>query len=303
MAIVENLKRVRAGALEIAYAQYGPPAGPPVFLMHGWPYDPRTYDEVVPLLVAGGCRVIVPYLRGFGPTRFIAADTPRSGQQAALGNDLRELMDALDISSAALVGYDWGGRAACIVAALWPERARCLVTGNGYNIQDIAKSDVPASAEQEHRFWYMYYFHTERGRAGLTKDRRDVCRLLWKLWSPDWAFSEATFEKSAVSFDNPDFVDVVIQSYRHRYGYAPGDPALAGIETRLAAQPKITVPTINLHGGNDGVGPAPGTDGNTKFFTGPYERRLIPRVGHNVPQEAPSATIAALRDLMKGTTP
>ena len=295
-------RTIRTDVLDVAYEEHGPPGGDVVVLLHGFPYDIRCFDEVAPSLAAAGCRVLVPYLRGYGPTRFVAPATPRSGEQAALGHDLLQFMDALGIGRAMLAGYDWGGRAACIVAALWPERVRGLVSCTGYNIQNIARSADPVPAEQEHRFWYQYYFHTERGQAGLTRNRRDICRLLWKLWSPEWAFDEATFEKSAVSFDNPDFVDVVIQSYRHRYGYAPGDPALAGVETRLAGQPKIGVPTINLHGGNDGVGPAPGTDANTKFFTGPYERRLIPRVGHNVPQEAPSATLAALHDLMKGTT-
>ncbi|MDP1911238.1 MAG: alpha/beta hydrolase, partial [Hyphomicrobium sp.] len=191
----------------------------------------------------------------------------------------------------------------CIVAALWPERVRCLVSCTGYNIQNIAASGEPVPAAQEHRFWYQYYFHTERGRTGLTKNRRDICRLLWQLWSPEWRFDAATFEKSAVSFDNPDFVEVVIQSYRHRYGYAPGDPALLDIEAQLAKQPKITVPTINLHGGHDGVGPAPASDRQAAFFSGPYERRLLPGIGHNVPQEAPAATAAALQDLMKGAAP
>jgi pimeloyl-ACP methyl ester carboxylesterase len=211
-------------------------------------------------------------------------------------------MDELGIAHAALAGYDWGGRAACVVAALWPERVRCLVSCTGYNIQNIAASGEPASAAHEHRLWYQYYFHSERGRAGLTKNRRDICRLLWKLWSPEWQFDEATFEKSAVSFDNPDFVDVVIQSYRHRYGYAPGDPTLANIEARLALQPKITVPTINLHGGHTGINPVSEKDAQAKFFSGPYERRLLPGIGHNVPQEAPAALVAALRDLMKGTS-
>lgn len=294
-------RTIRTDVLDIAYEEHGPPGGAVAVLLHGFPYDPRCFDEVVPPLAEAGCRVLVPYLRGYGPTRFLSTDTMRSGEQAALGHDLLQFMDALGIQRAALAGYDWGGRAACIVSALWPERVRCLVSCTGYNIQNIARSTEPVSAEQEHRFWYQYYFHTERGRAGLAKNRRDICRLLWKLWSPEWAFDEATFEKSAISFDNPDFVEVVIQSYRHRYGYAPGDPALAGIEARLAAQPRIPVPTINLHGGNDGVGPAPSVDGNAKFFTGAYERRLIPHVGHNIPQEAPSETVAALRDLMKGT--
>jgi pimeloyl-ACP methyl ester carboxylesterase len=199
------LKRVRTPVLGIAYEESGPADGAPVLLMHGFPYDPRAYDEVVPLLVAAGCRVIVPYLRGYGPTRFFSADTPRSGQQAALGKDLLDLLDALDIERAALAGYDWGGRAACIVAALWPQRVRCLVSGGGYNIQNIADAAKPSSAEHEHRLWYQYYFHTERGRRGLTENRRDICRLLWRLWSPNFSFDDATYERTAASFDNPDF--------------------------------------------------------------------------------------------------
>jgi pimeloyl-ACP methyl ester carboxylesterase len=296
-------KRARTDVLEMAYEEHGPENGAPLILLHGFPYDARAFDEVAPPLAAEGCRVLVPYLRGYGPTRFLSAATPRSGEQAALGHDLRQFMEALGIGRAALAGYDWGGRAACVVAALWPDRVRCLLSCTGYNIQNIAASGEPAPAEQEHRLWYQYYFHTERGRAGLAKNRRDVCRLLWRLWSPEWRFDDATFEKSAGSFDNPDFVEVVIQSYRHRYGYAAGDPALAGIEAGLARQPKITVPTINLHGGHDGVGPVSDRDGRAHFFTGSYERRVLPGIGHNVPQEAPIATVAALRDLMKGTSP
>jgi pimeloyl-ACP methyl ester carboxylesterase len=296
-------KRARTDVLEIAYEEHGPEDGAPVILLHGFPYDARTFDAVAPALATDGCRVLVPYLRGYGPTRFLSAATPRSGEQAALGHDLLQFMRATGVSRAALAGYDWGGRAACVVAALWPEWVRCLVSCTGYNIQNIAASAEPIAAEQEHRYWYQYYFHTERGRAGLTKNRRDVCRLLWKLWSPEWQFDEATFERSAASFDNPDFVDVVIQSYRHRYGYGPGDPALAGVDAELARQPKITVPTINLHGDHDGVGPMPARDGQAKFFSASYERRVLPRIGHNVPQEAPVETAAALRDLMKGTSP
>jgi len=238
--------------------------------------------------------VIVPYLRGFGATRFLSAETPRSGQQAALGNDLRELMDALKIPRALLAGYDWGGRAACVVAALWPERTIGLVTGNAYNIQDIAKANRPQSPEQEARFWYQYYFHTERGRAGLDQNRRALCRLLWRLWSPHWDFDDATFEKSAPSFDNPDFVAVTIQSYRHRYGNAPGDPVLDEIERRLTAQPKISVPTIALQGEADGVLGPDLSAGHAGQFTGPYERRVLPRIGHNPPQEAPNAFAEAV---------
>jgi len=297
-----RVQYVRTSVLNVAYEEHGSPAGDPVILLHGWPYDPRDYDGVVPLLVRAGCRVIVPYLRGFGPTRFLSADTPRSGQQAALGNDLREFMDTLAIERATLAGYDWGGRAACIVSALWPERVRCLVSGNGYNIQDIPNSGKPAAPEQEHRFWYQYYFHTERGRAGLDQNRREFIKLLWQLWSPNWHFDEAEFESSAASFDNPDFVDVTIQSYRHRYGNAPGDPALDAIERKLAARPKISVPTIALQGEADGVGPPATSASHSAFFTGRYERRLLPLVGHNPPREAPQAVAAALLELI-GATP
>jgi pimeloyl-ACP methyl ester carboxylesterase len=294
------LKRVRTPTLEIAYEESGSVDGTPVLLMHGFPYDPRAYDEVVPPLAAGGCRVIVPYLRGYGPTCFLSADTPRSGQQAALGKDLLDLLDALGIERAALAGYDWGGRAACIVAALWPQRVRCLVTGAGYNIQNIAAAAKPLPPEQEYRIWYQYYFHTERGRAGLAQNRRDFCRLLWRLWSPNWRFDEATYERTAISFDNPDFVDVVIQSYRHRYGYAPGDPALEPIEEMLAARPQIAVPAIALHGEASGVGPPAQSVQHARFFTGPYQRRVIPKAGHYLPAEAPREFAGALLELIAG---
>jgi pimeloyl-ACP methyl ester carboxylesterase len=301
-AAMRPIKRIRTNTLEIAYEDSGPQAGIPVLLMHGFPYDPRAYDDVIPPLVAAGCRTIVPYLRGFGPTQFLTATTPRSGQQAALGNDLLELMDGLKLSNAALAGYDWGGRAACIVAALWPDRVRCLVSANGYTIQDIAASKAPATPEQEYRLWYQYYFHTERGRAGLQSNRHDLCKLLWRLWSPNWKFDDATYDRTAASFNNPDFVDVVIQSYRHRYGYAPGDPALEAIEQRLARQPKIAAPTIVLQGEGDGVNSPAASDTQARYFTGPYQRRLIPMIGHNVPQEAPGVVAAALLELLSAQT-
>jgi pimeloyl-ACP methyl ester carboxylesterase len=210
-------------------------------------------------------------------------------------------LDALGIKRLALVGYDWGGRAACIVAALWPERVSCLVTGNGYNIQDIRGSANPAEPEQELRYWYQYYFHSERGRTGLAKNRRAFCKLLWRLWSPHWHFSDAAFERTAAAFDNPDFVDVTIQSYRHRYGYAPGDPALEGIERQLTAQPKIVVPVIALQGEVDGVGPPGSYDGHDGKFTGHFERRMLPRVGHNPPREAPRDVAAAILELIGAT--
>jgi pimeloyl-ACP methyl ester carboxylesterase len=244
--------------------------------------------------------VLVPYLRGYGPTRFLDPQTPRSGQQAALGRDLIDFLDALGIERAALAGYDWGGRAACIVAALWPERVSNLVSVGGYNIQNIARSGEPAMPDREHRLWYQWYFHGERGRAGLAVNRRPLCRLLWELWSPNWRFDGATFERTAISFDNPDFVEVVIQSYRHRFGLAPGDPSLEAIEDRLAAQPPIRVPTIVLHGACDGVSLPQSSEGHRHFFTGPYQRRVVPVAGHFLPQEAPVTVVEALSELRKG---
>jgi pimeloyl-ACP methyl ester carboxylesterase len=294
-----SIKHIRTSALDIAYEESGAPDGIPVFLMHGWPYDPRCYDAVIAPLAAAGGRVIVPYLRGFGPTRFLAETTPRSGQQAALGNDLRELMDALSLERAVLAGYDWGGRAACIVAALWPQRVRGLVTVNCYNIQNIPAAEAPAAPAQEHRLWYQWYFQMQRGRAGVEANRRELCRLLWRLWSPHWSFDEVTFERSATSFDNPDFVAVTIDSYRHRYGNAPGDPKLAEIERQLAQQPKITVPTIALQGEADGVHQPESSAHHAAFFTGPYQRRVLPRIGHNPPQEDPKTFAAAVIEMMR----
>jgi pimeloyl-ACP methyl ester carboxylesterase len=295
------IKRIRTSALEVAYEESGAAGGAPVFLLHGWPYDPRCYDKVVPQLVTAGCRIIVPYLRGFGPTRFLSAQTPRSGQQAALANDLRELMDGLAVKRAVLAGYDWGGRAACIVAALWPERVTGLVTGNGYNLQNIPASAKPLDPVTEHRLWYQYYFHTERGRAGLEVNRRALIRLLWELWSPSWPFDDATFARSAASFDNPDFVAVTIQSYRHRYGYAPGDPELEPIEASLAAQPRIAAPSIALQGEDDGVQPPEASMRLDGCFTGPFRRLVLAGVGHNPPQEAPQAFANAVLELIEGT--
>lgn len=292
-----ELKTVTAGVLEVAYQETGPAEGTPIVLLHGFPYDVWAFGEVTPLLAAQGCRVIVPYLRGYGPTRFRSPATPRSGQQAALGHDLLQLLNALALPSAVLAGYDWGGRAACIVAALWPERARGLVSCGGYNIQDIAGSAVPQPPELEHRHWYQFYFHGERGRAGLAAHRRELGRLLWRLWSPSWTFDDATFERTAAAFENPDFVEVVIHSYRHRFGLVPGDPALEETERRLAARPPITVPTVVLHGGDNAVSPASSSERHARFFTGRYARRLIPGVGHNVPQEAPREFAEAILSL------
>ena len=277
-------KTVEAGVLSIAYEEYGPADGWPCILGHGFPYDVHAYAEAAPLLAKEGASVIVPYLRGYGPTRFLNPPTLRSGEQAALGADLLALMDALGIERAVLGGYDWGGRAACVVAALRPERAVALVSGNSYNIQDIARAMESASPAEEAAFWYQYYFHSERGRRGLIKDRWGIARLLWRMWSPKWVFDDATFERTASAFDNPDFVDVVIHSYRHRYGLVPGDPAYAEIERALAAQPPIAVPAITIDGDADGVIPA--TAHHAGKFMGPHEHRIFKRRG---PQPAAGA--------------
>ncbi|QJI29781.1 alpha/beta hydrolase [Pseudomonas sp. ADAK18] len=298
MTTIAPLHRVRTTMLDMAYEAHGPTEGDVVILLHGFPYDPRGYDEIAPVLAARGCRVLVPYLRGYGPTRFINAEVMRSGQQAALAKDLLDFMDALTIPQATLVGYDWGGRAACIVAALWPERVRGLVTGDGYNIQDIAKSIQPRAPITEHRLWYQYYFHTQRGVDGLTANRRELCELLWALWSPSWAEGPSLYGKTAPSFDNPDFVDVVIHSYRHRFMYAPGDPALQAIEQALVQPPPISVLSISLCGADDGVGPAPEEDEDLGCFTGFYRRQVLAGVGHNIPQEAPQATLEAVFELL-----
>ena len=298
MSVTAPLFYVRSSQLDIAYEAHGPTDGEPVILLHGFPYDPRAYDAIAPALATRGYRVLVPYLRGYGPTRFINEHVMRSGQQAALAKDLLEFMDRLAIPRATLAGYDWGGRAACIVAALWPQRVRGLVTGDGYNIQDIAQSLTPQLPATEHRLWYQFYFHTQRGVDGLTAHRRELCELLWSLWSPSWTEGPSLYGQTAPSFDNPDFVEVVIHSYRHRFMYAPGDPGLEVIEQALALQPAITVPTISLCGADDGVGPPPLEDDDVAHFSGVYRRQVLAGVGHNIPQEAPHATLEALLELL-----
>jgi pimeloyl-ACP methyl ester carboxylesterase len=293
------LRSVRTATLDIAYEEYGPPDGEPILLLHGFPYDPRCFDEVAPNLAAAGYRVITPYLRGYGSTRFLSPQTMRSGQQAALARDLLDLLDALSLPRAAMMGFDWGGRAACIVAALWPERVRCLVTGAGYNIQNIARLAAPLPVEVEYRLWYQTYLNTERGRQGLAAGREAFCKFLWRLWSPSWPFDDESYERTARSFANPDFVDVVVHSYRHRCANAPGNPTLDDMERRLAAQPAIAVSTIALWGADDGVSPPASRDDDARRFTGRYERRILPGIGHNIPQEAPDATVAALLDLLR----
>lgn len=265
-----------------------------MILLHGFPYDPRCFDEVAPPLAAAGYRVIVPYLRGFGPTRFLSAATMRSGQQAAIAQDVLDLMDALNIGQATLMGFDWGGRAACIAAALWPKRVRGLVTALGYLIQNIPAAALPASPQAEQLLWYQYYLHGPRGHAGLTANRFEFCKLLWQMWSPNWQFTHETYQQSAKSFDNPDFVDIVTHSYRHRFGYAAGDPDLRGVESTLARQPVITTPTIILAGEADGVHPITPVQTDADKFNNQRNYLRLADIGHNIPQEAPLATVNAL---------
>jgi pimeloyl-ACP methyl ester carboxylesterase len=283
--------------LDIAVEQWGDPGGSPVILLHGFPYDVRAFDEVAPVLVGAGAWVIAPYLRGFGGTRFRDDATMRSGQQAALGADVVALMDALGIDTAVLAGFDWGGRAACIVAALWPERVAGLVSVDGYNIQNIAASAQPAPPEHEKSYWYQYYFHSERGRNGLAADREALCRLLWHDWSPTWGFAPEVFDRSAPSLHNPDFVDVVVHSYRHRFGLADGDPRYIELEEALAASPAILVPTIVLEAGADGIAGG-SVDDDREKFAGPYGQQRIDGAGHNLPQEAPASFARAVLDLL-----
>jgi pimeloyl-ACP methyl ester carboxylesterase len=292
-----QLRRARTSILEIAYEEAGPADGVPIFLMHGFPDDVRTWDGVAAPLAAKGHRVIVPYLRGYGPTRFLSAHTMRSGQQGAIGSDLKDLMDALGIERAYLAGYDWGGRAACILAALWPERAHGLVSIGGYNIQDIPRNLRPEAADQEWRFWYQWYFNTARGVAGLAANRHDLCRVIWKMWSPNWSFDDATYAATGAAFDNPDFVDIVIHSYRHRYQAAPSDPAYETIERKLALRPKIAVPTIVLHGAADEVDLPHLSEHDAPQFSASYRREVVPQAGHFFPREAPQKVVDALLEL------
>jgi pimeloyl-ACP methyl ester carboxylesterase len=290
------MKRVRTDILEIAYCETGPSEGWPVVLSHGFPYDVHAYDEVAPILAAAGARVIIPYLRGFGPTRFLSDETMRSGQQAALGSDVIGLLDALDIRSAILAGFDWGGLASCVAAALWPDRVAGLVSYAGYDVIDVARLGHAFPPSLEHAMWYQHLFQIERGRECLREYRPDLCRLLWRQWSPHWQFSETVFARTAASFDNPDFVDVVIHSYRFDFGRAPGDPKLEHLEKRLAEKPKITVPAVTLDGTSDPLKPG-GTAEHAQMFVNWHEHRVI-ESGHALPCEAPAAfadAVLALR--------
>lgn len=293
----EANRSIQAGDLLVHYVDAGPADGPPVLLLHGWPYDIQTYAEVTPLLARDGYRVIVPYLRGYGPTRFLSANIPRNGQQAVLAVDAIALLDALQINRAIIGGCDWGARTANILAALWPEMVDGLVAVSGYLIGSQAAGENPLAPEAELSWWYQFYFATERGRRGYDRNRREFARLIWRLASPKWQFDDAIFDRSARSFDNPDHVAIVIDNYRWRLGLVRGDPRLDEIEARLARMPAIGVPTITLEGDANGA-PHPPGGSYAKKFAGPYEHReLGGGIGHNLPQEAPAAFASAVRDV------
>jgi pimeloyl-ACP methyl ester carboxylesterase len=291
-----SLKQIDAGVLNVGYAEAGPADGSAVILLHGWPYDIHSYVDVTPLLASTGYWVIVPYLRGYGTTRFLSSETVRNGQQSAVAVDIIALMDALKIGKATIAGYDWGARTADIIAALWPERCKALVSVSGYLIGSPDSNRMPLPPKAELEWWYQYYFATERGRAGYDKYRHDFAKLIWQTASPKWNFDDATFERSAASFNNPDHVSIVIHNYRWRLGLAPGEPKYDDLEKRLAAGPPIAVPTVTLEGDANG---APHLDPSAyaKKFTGKYSHRLIRGAGHNLPQEAPQAFAEAVAEV------
>ncbi|RWD98582.1 alpha/beta hydrolase [Mesorhizobium sp.] len=292
-----SLKQIDAGLLKVGYAEDGPSDGPPVILLHGWPYDIYSYADVVPLLADAGYRVIVPYLRGYGTTRFLSDATVRNGQQAALAVDLIAMMDGLGIQKAVVAGYDWGARTANIVAALWPERCKAMVSVSGYLIGSQAANMAPLPPQAELQWWYQFYFATERGRAGYAKNTADFAKLIWRLASPQWKFDDATFALSAAAFANPDHVDIVIHNYRWRLGLAAGEPKYDDLEKQLATSPMIGVPTITMEGDANGA-PHPDPGVYAKRFSGKYEHRLITGgIGHNLPQEAPQAFAQAVIDV------
>jgi pimeloyl-ACP methyl ester carboxylesterase len=291
-----SLRQINAGVLDIGYVEQGPAAGPPVILLHGWPYDIYSYAEASPLLALAGYRVIVPFLRGYGTTRFLSTDTFRNGQPAALALDVVALMDALKIDKAVVAGFDWGARSADIVAALWPERVKALVAVSGYLIGSQAAGRTPLPPPAELQWWYQFYFATDRGRDGYDKYRRDFAKLIWKIASPKWAFDDATFDRSASALDNPDHVAIVIHNYRWRLGLANGEARYDELEARLASAPAITVPTITLEGDANGA-PHPNPATYAGRFSGKYEHRLVEGgIGHNLPQEHPRAFVQAVVD-------
>ncbi|HEY7335084.1 MAG TPA: alpha/beta hydrolase [Bryobacteraceae bacterium] len=293
-------RTIQTPVLDIAYEDTGNPQGFPIVLLHGFPDDVRAYDQVVLPLTGAGYRVLVPYLRGYGPTRFRDAAAPRMAEQAAIGQDVLDFADALGLPRFAISGYDWGGRAAAIAAALHPERVRATVLIGGYSIQNTVAPSAPGPPETERALWYQWYFNTERGRAGLQANRRGICRLLWETWSPTWHFTDETFNRTAASFDNPDFVSVVIHSYRHRIGNAPGEPRFQETERRLAERPKIQAPAITLYGADDTLArPAPeATPAERAVFTKLAARRVVAGAGHFMPRENPKAVSDALLELL-----
>lgn len=298
-----GVRTIQTPTLTIGLEQSGNPLGFPVILLHGFPDDARAWDQVVPPLANDGYRVVVPYLRGHGPTRFREAAAPRTGEQAALGQDLIDLVDALGIERFAVAGYDWGGRAACIAAALHPERVRGAVIIGGYSIQDTLAPPRPAAPDRERALWYQWYFNTERGRAGLEANRRSLCRLLWETWSPTWRFTDEAYDRTAASFDNPDFVDVVIHSYRHRNRNASGEARFAEVERRLAQRPRIQVPVSVLYGADDGVAGPPSADftADRNSFTALVQRRIVNGAGHFLPRENPAVVSSAILEVLNGT--
>jgi pimeloyl-ACP methyl ester carboxylesterase len=292
-----SLKQIDAGVLKVGYAEAGPADGPPVILLHGWPYDIHSYVDVAPLLAAAGHHVIVPYLRGYGTTRFLSSETVRNGQPSVVAVDIVALMDALRIDKATIAGFDWGARTANIIAVLWPERCKAMVSVSGYLIGSPEAGKIPLPPKAELQWWYQYYFATERGRAGYDKYRHDFAKLIWQLASPKWDFDDVTFDRSANAFDNPDHVAIVIHNYRWRLGLAEGESKYDDLEKRLAAAPVITVPTITLEGDANGA-PHPEASAYAKKFSGKYAHRLIKGgVGHNLPQEAPQAFAEAVVDV------
>ena len=295
--MIADLKQIKAGDLNVSYFESGPIDGVPVILLHGFPYDIHSYLEVVPVLSNARCRVIVPYLRGYGKTSFLAKKTLRSGQQAALGYDLLNLMNSIKIDKAILAGYDWGGRAACVVAALYPERCLGLISCNGYNIQDIKNSSKPSNPNTEQKLWYQYFFHSERGRLGLINKRHDFIKYLWQTWSPSWDFNDEIYGLSKNSFDNSDFVDVVVHSYKHRFGIVAGDPKFDLIEKDLSKQPKISVPSITIDGETDGVSELSNISKIKQKFSAHVKHQILPNIGHNVPQEDPKNFSKAVLEL------
>jgi pimeloyl-ACP methyl ester carboxylesterase len=292
-----SFKQIDAGLLNVGYAEAGPANGPAVMLLHGWPYDIHSYVDVAPLLASAGYHVIVPYLRGYGTTRFLSSETVRNGQQAVVAVDIIALMDALKIEKATIAGFDWGARTACIMAALWPERCKAMVSVSGYLIGNQESGKMPLPPKAELQWWYQYYFATERGRAGYDKYRHDFSKLIWQIASPKWNFDDATFDRSAASFDNPDHVAIVIHNYRWRLGLAEGERKYDDLEKRLAENPVITVPTITMEGDANGA-PHPEPSSYARMFSGKYSHRTITGgIGHNLPQEAPQAFAEAVVDV------